>query len=510
MSRILYVPMYSSPENLATCSTMAWANVFFPLLLENYEDAFLHFLWPDCADISPEWLKHPRVEVIRFTPKDSQYTESFNLPPVVKDRFGAFAGYSPIDVLITDKHACMPGLRLATEYPTIYNRRTYVLNMQFDFTKELHEVSPNVEAVQAVATTEADMVICRDERVFEQVFTTARKHVSSSRAARLLKDRWIGGYTFDDDLFGKGMDEKLRSTPPPFVVSFAYALTTLNHSKEILTAIRGLVAVGDDLRCLLTTPSKNPGNFHDQVRKEDWGAFLMVHYALPRGDFYRRLNQAHLFVYWPNVPGFCGSPLEQTAFGLLGIYHRYNKPPWINDEYPFLFHTASDIPHVLKDAMGKYHELWVQKLIKNLQKKVVRDYSGARDAVALAERIFQISNYKKECEQDSRRWLHDLIFDILKDYVPDVIRWDEIRDWIWSRPYSKKLIVGDASSGFGGYKVGNDHLRFAMEDIGWIDDCQQKDPVFHRRPEQARPQFREQAITLAEKNSKSWSKTGAV
>jgi len=502
MPRVLYVPMYSSPENLKTCSTFAWANVFFQHLLDSYEDVFLHFMWPTCADIHPEWLDHPRVELIEFTPNDSQYTESFNLPSVVRDRFGAFAGTSPLDVLITDKHACMPGLRLSTEYPTIYNRRTYVLNMQFDFTKELHEVSPNVEAIQAVATTDADMVICRDERVFDQVFTTARKHVSSKRAARLLDNKWIGGYTFDDDMFGKGVDPEVRAVPPPFVANFAYAFTTSNHVVEIVSAYRELCHSGYDLRFLLTTPSKNPGNFHDQVSKEEWGPFLLDHYALPRGDFYRRLNTAHLFVYWPITRGFCGSPLEQTAFGLLGIYHYVNKPPWINDQYPFLFHTASDIPHVLKDAMDKYNEPWVRRLVKNLQQKVADLYSGKRDAAALASKIFEISSTKKECEQDSRRWLHDLIFSILERYTPDVIRWQEIKTWLHSRPYSKKLIVGDASSGFGGYKVGNDHLRFAMEDIGWIDDCQHLEPLFHREPEKARPQFLEKARSQAERAKK--------
>ena len=486
--RIAYLPMYSSPKNIRTCSTLGWANVFFRTLIQENEDVFLYFGWPRGVEFTLPWFDHPRVELVLFDPEEDQYTESWNVDRAFFERFGSWKGTHPIDVLLTDKHACVPDFRRKTEYPTIHNRRVTVVNMQFDFTVKQHEVSRNVESVQSVGVSESDLMICRDERVFEQIFTTARKHLSSKRAAGLLDKKWVGGYAFDEELFHENYrPDKLKG--PPFLVSWGYAMAGGNKPVEIFEGVGQVIKEGRDLRMVVTTPSANGGNFHELLSQAFWGPFMTLDYALPRDKFYERLNQCHLFVNWTDVPGFSGSPLEQVAFGLLGIYHYVNRPPWVKDDYPFLFYGSGDLPAVIKDACDRYYDEDVQALIKGMQQEALEVYSGQRDARRLILKIRELSTYKKLAEQDSRRWLHDMILDILKIYQPDVIRWVEIQTWLWSRPESKKLTVGDATSGFGGFKVGSDHLRFVKEDLGWIDDCQEPLPMFRRMPDRAQPRF---------------------
>lgn len=478
--RVLYCPMYSSPRNLRTCSTYSWARIFFPRLLHSREDVFLYFGLPEGVDFHEEWMDHPRCEIYRLPLLDDQITQSVTVDQVMVDRFREFDGPTPVDIVFMDKSIPLPQYRALSETINNPSRRVYAVNMHFDFVPGETKVSDNVFSLQSLGCAGAEVMIAHDKGSAKRILNTARKYIGPKQAARLLDNTHVGCGYFDTELFQSIYREEDKPVPPPFVVNWGCGFNATYRVEEIIGAIKKAIATGEhDIRLLVTSSSSSPGA-HSEVL--DGCSFLASqNWRLPRPEFYGRLNNCHISIYWAWREQFSGSQLEQAAFGLLGIYNDRFPPPWVPKNYPYLFSGEQDLPAVILEAVKHYNDPLTKRMLKEIQEKILAEYSGQTDADILRERCFAEVPKKKDyvgwCQRMA--WLIKMVDQLVPPY--DEVDFETMRHRI--KDIGTKGIWVGAREGYKGTWVGCDDLRDAMICCGWQDTHKTKEPVFVFKPE---------------------------
>lgn len=481
MPRVLYLPSYSSPRNLATCTIMSWARIFFPRILEANEDLFLYFGLPDGVDYHEPWMDDPRVEIWRGAPNEEDQVTMFSLiDDVFLERFREFDGPNPVDIVLMDKAVPLPMMRALSEVVNLPSRRVYACNMPFDFVPSQNKLSENHFALQSLGLCQADVVAALSPGYAKRMRKTARKYVPAHMSARLLENIHVGCGYFDVELFKEKYKEGSKPSTPPFVFNWGTGFNSVYKVDNCMQALKKVMALGKhDIRLMITSSSQTSGQHQNQIDDVSWQ--VTENWRLPRPKFYERLNQCHISIYWAWRDTFSGSQLEQAAFGLLGIYNERFPPPWVPKNYPFLFKGDSDLPTVIMDAMDRYNDPVIRKMVKDIQENILENYSGQNDADQLwgkcTDALVKKKDYKEWCRR--AKWLLKMVDQLVPPY--DEVTLEQMVHRV--RDLGTKGILVGERKGYKGTWVGCDDLRDAMICCGWQDTYSTSSPTFVFKPE---------------------------
>jgi len=479
--RILYLPTFSSPRNLATCSTMSWARIFFPKLLAEREDVFIFFGLPKGTDFHEPWMDDPRIEFFHEVPnEEDQITMFSNMDQVFLDRFREFDGPFPVDIVFMDKAVPLPMMKAYSEVVNLPSRRIYATNMHFDFVPSQNKLSENHFALQSLGLAQADVVIAHDQGSAKRMRKVARKFIPSHMSSRLHDNMHIGCGYFDVDLYKDKYMEGSKPKPPPFVLNWGTGFNSIYKVDPCMQAIKHVMALREgDLRLMITSSSQTSGQHQNQIDDVSWQ--VTENWRLPRPKFYERLNQCHLSIYWAWREQFSGSQLEQAAFGLIGIYNAKFPPPWVPDDYPFYFTGESDLGATIMSAMDHYDDPKIRKMTKDIQERIIEEFGGQMDSDILWERCITALEKKKNYREWCNRvpWLLKMIDQLVPPY--DKITFSDMIDRV--REIGTKGILVGERKGYKGTWVGSDDLRDAMLVCGWQDTYETASPTFVFKPE---------------------------
>lgn len=485
--RVLYVPHFSSPKMVRTCSTWNWAKVFFRRWVDTRPDVFVYFPVPRGQENDPDMARidHPRIEKIPITVDDVQYLEAMALQP----EFDAFSGYSgnkPVDVIFCDK-ICKLGALRANLMPFLGKAcapTAIVTSGQFLFDSQLSgmiSLLDSWEKEQAIGWTMSDLNIFRTEGEYGRAEKICRRYLSPKMILDLMDSKVVGG--IGNDLSRLDKFYKKDKPTKPITMNWAYGMTIAYHTKEVFATIDTLFRSGRDIRVLVTSSSRGAGR--SGLTALAGKKYFELNWGLPQEKYYEAISGAHLFMFFPTrTRSLSYSVIEQMYLGLVGIFPRgLLKPEMIPDDYPFLFSNTIEALAHLRWIVDNWADPKVQNTIERMREIVREKYNGISDAERIIEKIEDVYEVKDK-EVKVRRACREIVEELFAG--KDQVSWEEVITAIHAR--NRIVIRGAGSADYlshTGFSMAV--FRRAMRAIGMPDSCESSTPVFVRRASEEVP-----------------------
>lgn len=466
--RFLYVPMYSSPHNLQTCSTYNYVKVLIKKMVEN-RNCYAYVAIPEgSTDDVTELTEHPRIEVIEMKSSKNQYRDLCLYPNELVDYFNELEGEKYIDAVFTDKAILIPFLKAqlytftkngCSQIPVGWIDQFFMRPTEHSYMQETHIRS------QIWGFAEADFLVWASDNVKKEAFGVARKYVSPSvlRDIMLKSHNW---FSAADITRLEGFLEKPKRTDK-VVLNYAYATNDAYKYKDVFEILNRVYEGGRDVDILVTTSSK--GSIIPQRFKE---SNVTIYNALPQAEFFDKVaTEAHVFLYMPDYSELSQSVLEQQYLGLVGIFP--NKS-WAKDSnypgYPYLANNKTELEMYIRHVCDNYWSDEVQGVIEKQRQFILDTY----DATHLATNMYDhMSNIIQPAE---KLWkTKDTLEELFKDYDEiDYETWTEVIKQGTSMKYEMDNMP------VARYGLGKNLFRRLMWDIGFVDTCEHSLPHFVR------------------------------
>ena len=483
MPRVLYVPMYSSPGKLITCSSYNWSKILMRTIVENDPEAFVYFPVPEGYENDLRSIEHPRI--LRFPVEVSvnQYMESSRLQDVYIRHFNDMEGPYHPDIVIVDKTAQVPALKngLNGWLTRVAAPRVFVTKTVFVFYRPQHDVTPELEALQSLGFASSDMTLWMNERDFEKkALPVAEKWLSPDQLKEIVRSKRLGGWMANMKAARRYAIDPMDKPREPITLSWAVGGTAGYHVKEVMEVYDKLFKANPKIRILVTCPSQTAGRAFRQSMLGKESA-IEDYYGLPQEQYLEKVSKAHAFVLWMKGEGlFSASAIELQMMGLIGVFPAgRQKPSTLMPDYPYLFNTQTEMFHVLKYVTDNYFGDEVQEVIRKQKQYVEENYDTETDCLRIYNEAKEMHRQKGEAliaSGGERQKLMDLLWECTAG-LPEL-----------TMPQLRTLIREKASTKFDMYNLREltqvmttpGQLRFLMTQIGFKDDCQTKDVRFVR------------------------------
>lgn len=483
MPRLLYVPMYSSPGSLTTCSSYNWAKLLFRTIVEEDPEAFVYFAVPEGYDNDYRDIDHPRIYKFPVSASINQYIESGRLQDVYLENFNDMEGPYHPDIVIVDKTPVLPMLKSGLQgwLTKVAAPRVYITKTVFVFYRPQHDVTPELEAMQSLGYASADMSLWMTERDYDKkAWPVAERWLSPAMRAEIGRSKRMGGWMANMDAARKHMIDPMDKPRDVRTLSWAVGGTTGYHVKEVMEVYDLLYKANPMVRTLVTTPSTAGGRTW-KAATEGKEAGLDVNYGLNQEQYLEKVKDAHAFVLWTKGEGlFSASAIELQMMGLVGVFPAGpQKPGTLMPDYPYLFNTKDEMFHMLKYVTDHYFEPDVQEVIRKQREFVIENYETRANCLAIYEEAKDrlASKVEKLATQGGRDQLMNLLADCVVG-LPE-----------FTMPQLRLLIQQKAQTKFDMYNLRQQtqvmttpgQIRWLLWHLGYKDDCQTKDVRFVRR-----------------------------
>lgn len=481
MPRILYIPMYSSPTNLATDSTYNWAKIFFHTIVEYDPKAFVYFAVPQGVGHSFHEIDHPRIYKfpVPMFGNDSQYLEAALLQQEYVNLFGELRGKYMVDIVACDKATVIPAMRMGSEFwiNTGGAPRAYVSKAPFIFDSDaISSLYPHLDIMQSLGYAQSDVVLWMSEGDFERGMGIASKYLSPALLDRAYRSKHLGGFLANFALTKSFELDPMAKPRSPKTISWGYGLNSEYHCKEVLEEYAKISRADSDVRVLITTSSRRP---NPAVSRLVGSGEFEVYFALPQAEYFRKLREAHVFVYHVTRPATApSSVMEQQIMGLVGVFPRSDKvPSCLFDGYPYLFRTKKEMNHLVRYLLDNYFENEVQEVIKKQKEYLLSKFDPVEDSKIIYDRLTSILSAREEEILSGR---NEAFVDLLRDCAlgfPEltmeqllVLIHKNSRDSLDLKQVRQANRVGICAA----------RVRLLMRAIGYEDTCEGPEVVFRR------------------------------
>lgn len=390
--RVAYVPMYSSPHNIQTCSSFNFIRMVAMSIVQN-RDCHLYLCVPDSVSDRAwveEQLKHPRLTIIYVPAYKNQHREMTWLPGEIIKRFAEMGGDLYIDALLTDKTVAVPYFREALHTWTENGTGGITIAVVDRFF--LREVEHNYQQEgwyrdQAFGHASADLICWTTKNVQTDAMNAAKKWLSFSEIKK-MREKSIFSYSSLDIERMKPFIVERDPNDPVRVVNYAYALSSGYKWQDNLEMFDYLFARGNrNVKILVTTATLMEGIF-----PERWSNYMEIHQGLPRNEFWKKISTAHAFVHLPQYVQLSQSVLEQQMLGIVGVFPNR---PWAYDMtypgYPYIGKDKVEMGGMLRHVIDNYFTDEVQDVIKKQREFICERFDGVKCAVGLYDAVKKIT-----------------------------------------------------------------------------------------------------------------------
>lgn len=466
--RFLYVPMYSSPHNLQTCSTYNYVKVLIKKMVENRQ-CYAYVAIPEgTRDQCAELTDHPRIEVIEMKASKNQYRDLCIYPNELVDYFNELEGEKYIDAVLTDKALLIPFLKSqlytftrngCSQIPVGWIDQFFMRPTEHSYMQEHHIRS------QIWGFAEADFLVWASDNVKQEAFAVARKYVSPSVLRDIINKSYNWFSAADIQRLNKYLDRPKRKDK--IVLNYAYATNDAYKYKEVFEILNRVYEGGRDVEILVTTSSKA-----SIIPKRFKESNVTIYNALPQEEFFEKVaTQAHVFLYMPDYSELSQSVLEQQYLGLVGIFP--NKQ-WAKDTtypgYPYLANNKDELEMYIRHVVDNYWSDEVQEVIRKQREFILERF----DATNLALNIYD--HMSKIIQPVNKLWRTK------KDLNKLFWNYDEIDYDTWVHVIKEGTSMGYDMNNMpvARYGLAKNVFRRLMWDIGFIDTCDRPVPHFKR------------------------------
>jgi len=465
--RFLYVPMYSSPHNLGTCSTWNYVKVLIRKMVE-HRPCYAYVAIPEgTREFCEEHLNHPRIELIEVKCSKNQYRDLCTYPNELVNYFNELEGEKYIDFVLTDKALLIPFLKSqlytftrngCSQIPVGWIDQFFMRPTEHSYMQEHHIRS------QIWGFAEADFLIWCSDNVKHDAFGVARKYVSPFVLKDIVNKSFNWFSAADIQRLGKYEAPKRKDK---IVLNYAYATNDSYKYKEVFEILNRVYEGGRNIDILVTTSSKAT-IIPDRFKQSNVQFFN----ALPQDEFFEKVaKEAHVFLYMPDYSELSQSVLEQQYLGLVGVFP--NKQ-WAKDTtypgYPFLANSKDELEMFLRHIVDNYWSAEIQGVIEKQRAFILEKF----DATHLATNIYDHAS--KIIKPVGKLWrTKDTLGEIFKDLpdIPYAVWTQMIQDNTGMHYDMDKMPVAR-------YGLAKNVFRRLMFDLGYIDTCEERLPRFKK------------------------------
>ena len=478
--RVLYVPLWSN-RDLARCSTMNWAKVFLPRLLEN-PNVFLYLPIPKDMPVPFDWasvgLDHPRVMKIPMRYHISEYASFKQIDEMSKiqyemyEQFGDFCGRYFLDAVIVDKPEVLVTLKnfFVSPYTSSCVPPIFVANTQYAIGADVHKkFQDSLFMAQSAGLAQADVITFVNENSMERALKYCRKHLAPSYTKQIMERShfYLNGVNIARVEAYK-VPEKPAS---PMTVSYGYGMNRVYQFEELFEIFDKLFCSGRDVQVLVNT---NSGG----VFGWDWGKYekhFKIRMDCSQDEFFKTIAPAHAFLFMAKEFEMSYSACEKHLLGLVGVY--LDSPRVRNivyKGYPYIGKNPLQLATILRHVLENYHSEEVQEVQRKQVEFIKKKYDGVHNAYELCARIEEAVQKRDDEYGRQFRGKKLLLHEIFKNEKE--VTYDQ---------FLQKIKDGtengiDIRHNYGRYALSKSVWRHVMTQIGFVDNCQVEDPTFVR------------------------------
>jgi len=480
MPRILYVPMYSSPDRVATDSTYNWAKIFFSTVVQNDPQAFVYFPVPEGFDNEYKEIDHPRISLfpVEMYGQWSQYHESAWLQEVYLKKFAdAIGPYHP-DIVVCDKASVLPMLKLGIDMwfkdlqmPKVYMTKTHFI---FD-SDEIPALSPDFEMVQSLGYAMADVVSWMSEQDYDRGVSIAERYLSPALLLRIQKSKHIGGW-LGNFLLTESLQHDPASKPKsPIKLSWAYGANADYHVRQVMDVYDTVFKTNPNVRVLMTSSGGTGRAFKPILEKM---SYIERYQGLPQLEFFKKLREAHIFAYWPTRPFTSPSTvMEQQMMGLAGVFCAdERRPATLYPGYPYLASNKNEMMQLVRFLADHYFDPEVQEVIQKQREWNLKLYDPTADSMRVYDRLRALLNEQLEAKKGKKKEIVDMLSELTVG-LPEVTL-DQLITLIKKQSRSQLNLRAIKDLPHIGTCIGQ--LRTFMRYAGFNDNCTSPDVTFVR------------------------------
>jgi len=465
--RFLYVPMYSSPHNLATCSTWNYVKVLIKKIVENRKCYAYVAIPKGTKEYCDGLLNDSRIELIEMNCSKNQYRDLCTYPSELVDYFNELEGEKYIDFVLTDKALLIPFLKSqlytftrngCSQIPVGWIDQFFMRPTEHSYMQEHHIRS------QIWGFAEADFLIWCSDNVKHEAFGVARKYVSPSVLKGIVEKSYNWFSAADIQRLDKYKQEKRKDK---IVLNYAYATNQAYKYKEVFEILNRVYEGGRDIDILVTTSSKStiiPERFKQSN--------VYIYNALSQQEFFDKVSkEAHVFIYMPDYSELSQSVLEQQYLGLVGIFP---DKQWAKDTtykgYPFLAKSKDELEMYLRYVVDNYWADEIQDVIKKQKEFILERF----DATQLALNIYDHAS--EIIKPTGKLWETKNTLELLFKGFDDV----PYELWVEMIKEGTGMHYEMDSMPVARYGLSKNVFRRLMMDIGFVDTCEESTPHFKR------------------------------
>lgn len=477
MPRILFAPLYTN-TSIGHCTTYIYAKNLLKRIVDSDPNAFVYLPVPKGNRFPFLEVRHPRIKLLTMDLETNQLLGMTRTPAELVELFNDRTGKYFMDAVFTTAHTTAAQLRsqLSTQRDGWSIDPLWVSFVMFG----LGDSTPMPEAFklqQSVGLLASDMTVWQSRASFNRVMETSRR-LLSPWGCRHIVDRAVLDFPLTSIPVSRleAAPKGPRSTDK-FAVNYGYALHDTYKYKEIFDVYDELFCSGMPLRVIVTSSS---GGFvvtsaqTQALFDKRYDKYFELTFRLTQDQFWLKASEAQAFLFLGQQIESSFSVLEQFMLGLVGVFHDI---PYVREVtypgYPYICRTRVEAATALRYVLEHYYDEDVQTVLKTQQAFIRERFDIGKNTDGLygviSQKIADLRAAPKPSVEIVR--LLQTVFEGRTDPVP----WSEFAQTVFDSTMNH-INVDKPPDG----SRGRSYWRWAMERSGWVDSCQDADPIFVR------------------------------
>lgn len=488
--RAVYVAGWSSPQNLATDSTLSWFKGWVWPWVLNTPDVYLFVTIPGgdreakSRDVLEEYLAHPRVEALPTAGAEKRQYREFTMYQPELEVFDEVRGEYPwLDAVLTDRPGALSQMILRTQSYTTRGgvRRAYAASMQFLFDHMTEWVHRSFRRAQANGWAECDLILWHSEENERRGLVEAKQWLSSYDYASMVSNsrRYVAGLQFDE-ILPKALPASARADDPVTLV-WGTALNNNYQPQMVFGVADRLYQSGANIavKCV-TSSALVEGDFKiRQLVPETSMSWIDFYFKLTQQRFWDLASQGHFFVNAPLVSELTYGAFELAILGLVGLHQdRPTITSTLAPGYPYVFKDREAL-YVLMRRMVVDRE-WksdeAQRWVKIQNEFILDTFAGhanwprfAREFDALSHRSVGWTTTLRPMIEDATGPYDELSLEQFAGLLRNHMK--QHYDLLGAHPETR-------------YALSKNMYRRLLLELGWVDTCDARTPHFVRVKEE--------------------------
>lgn len=476
--RILYVPFFSS-KNLGGCSIFNAMKVLLRGIVESDENVFVYYLVPANDDFDIEaatYIEHPRIKQIPVKAFSTQEIDMVFMPTEVMELFNATSGKYAVDLILTDKQRISLWLKMMVNSGIRSPSGDIPIVTMSQFQTGSVENGENIPHSEEFFYSQilgwyAGWNLWQCPQHLKDAIKLSNKYAKPHVVDRIIKRSHKGWVTLVsvDRLRPYLSEEKSKDE---IVVHYGSRMGSTYYFHDVFHDIDRLYQAGRPVKLLITSPSVSAGasGGKELKRLSDSRANMEVVIPCKQEEFYRRAAQAHVSLWIAPHSGPSLSIREQAYLGQVIVAPRRGVYELMFPDYPYLYSSVAERQFILRHVVENYWSDEVQEVIAKYRKHIEDNHD-------IKNEIANISQFLRNASDDGDNTgsTENILKDVLEAASwPEQITLSELRALV-----RKETRIGrDIEVNYTG--TNRVHFIRAMRMLGYVDDYQTEEIVWHR------------------------------